>query len=448
MDYMDFNVSKVLLTHAEHVLDEAVARARAVPNYWELSNLSNELRTRKAEVADFIVPNLDGNGDIDISGWESAHVDITIIWDETKFVSNQAKLRRLGVADNLLSQPFFKIYDDTIFHPTAEGERGLTGLTGPQGFGKSVFALKQAFGAGDTLVVWVPTCPETIYNVNVSLADGFYRGCRARHLNGIPYMKNSNSVQMSLNQMKSFADTNGKKLLIIIDQMNCKLECFDSLKQCIQDYVLRFDGRGHRVFLSYSTRSRTAYAKLKKFKASPRGGYMSTPGSELSTKSSGGGGQSNQKWDDMLQCLEEFIVERRKEETKDMTEEEKKEWEWEGNVPATYKTKCGKALGRWINNQRSAKSKCILKREREDRLMSTGLKWSVLTTHVWTDMMEELRIYVKEKTKDGEPWDGNVPTNYRIKGNTADDGTEIDKEKNLGRWINRQRCLFQGGKLK
>jgi hypothetical protein len=86
-----------------------------------------------------------------------------------------------------------------------------------------------------------------------------------------------------------------------------------------------------------------AYATPKKVKASPRGGYMSTPGSELSTKSSGGGGQSNQKWDDMLQCLEEFIVERRKEETKDMTEEEKKEWEWEGNVPTTYKVRFGQS---------------------------------------------------------------------------------------------------------
>jgi len=57
-------------------------------------------------------------------------------------------------------------------------------------------------------------------------------------------------------------------------------------------------------------------------------------------------------------------------------------------------------------------------------------------------------MYVKEKTKDGQPWDGNVPTNYRIKGNTAPDGTEIDEDKNLGRWINRQRSLFQAGKLK
>jgi len=44
--------------------------------------------------------------------------------------------------------------------------------------------------------------------------------------------------------------------------------------------------------------------------------------------------------------------------------------------------------------------------------------------------------------------DGNVPTAYKIKSNTAPDGTEIDEDKNLGRWINRQRCLYQTGKLK
>merc|ERR1712176_44170 len=43
---------------------------------------------------------------------------------------------------------------------------------------------------------------------------------------------------------------------------------------------------------------------------------------------------------------------------------------------------------------------------------------------------------------------GNVPTNYKIKSNTAPDGTEIDEEKNLGRWINRQRSLYQCGRLK
>jgi hypothetical protein len=44
--------------------------------------------------------------------------------------------------------------------------------------------------------------------------------------------------------------------------------------------------------------------------------------------------------------------------------------------------------------------------------------------------------------------DGNVPTAYKTTSNTAPDGTEIDEDKNLGRWVNRQRCLYQTGKLK
>jgi len=105
-------------------------------------------------------------------------------------------------------------------------------------------------------------------------------------------------------------------------------------------------------------------------------------------------------------------------------------------------------LGRWINNQRSAKQKGSLREDRERRLVSTGLKWCVLSTNAWPDMMKELRIYVEEKKNSGDPWDGNVPTNYKIKSNTASDGTEIDEDKNLGRWINRQRSLYQAGKLR
>jgi hypothetical protein len=59
-------------------------------------------------------------------------------------------------------------------------------------------------------------------------------------------------------------------------------------------------------------------------------------------------------------------------------------------------------------------------------------------------MMEELKLYVSEKTKEGQDWDGNVPTNYKITGSTDEDG----EEKNLGRWINRQRSLYQSGKLR
>jgi len=127
---------------------------------------------------------------------------------------------------------------------------------------------------------------------------------------------------------------------------------------------------------------------------------------------------------------------------------QKAEWIWDGNVPTSYKAPCGKALGRWINNQRSAKAKGTLKDDREVRLVSTGLKWSVLTTNSWRQMLRELEIYVNEQTQGGRTWDGNVPTNYKIKSNFIGSGDAADEEKNLGRWVNRQRSQYQTGKLK
>ena len=111
---------------------------------------------------------------------------------------------------------------------------------------------------------------------------------------------------------------------------------------------------------------------------------------------SGGKEKSTQKWDSMYDCLLKFVVDQKKEETAGFTAEELAEWSWDGNVPTTYKTKDGKALGRWINNQRSAKSKGTLKGEREQRLVNAGLKWSVLASNSWNEMLDELRIYIKE----------------------------------------------------
>jgi len=115
--------------------------------------------------------------------------------------------------------------------------------------------------------------------------------------------------------------------------------------------------------------------------------------------------QSQQKWDDMFQHLVQFIADTRAEKTKNMTEEKKSAWVWDGNVPTSYKTPSGKALGRWINNQRSAKAKGTLKDDREVRLVSTGLKWSVLTTNSWKQMLDELASYAKSQTKNGRSWD-------------------------------------------
>ncbi len=111
-------------------------------------------------------------------------------------------------------------------------------------------------------------------------------------------------------------------------------------------------------------------------------------------------GPANLKWEEMFQTLLSFIDERREEETKNLSEHDKTNWMWDGNVPTNFKTKDGKSLGRWINNQRSAKSKGALKLERENRLVDTGLRWSVLTSNSWNKMLEELRIYAEEQVRD------------------------------------------------
>ena len=134
----------------------------------------------------------------------------------------------------------------------------------------------------------------------------------------------------------------------------------------------------------------------------PASGYSAATPASSATK-----GQSSQKWESMFDCLLKFIEHRKSGGTSGMTEAQRAEWAWDGNVPTTYKTKDGKALGRWVNNQRSAKSKGTLKKEREKRLVDAGLKWSVLASNSWNEMLEELRIYVADQVKQGKKWDGN-----------------------------------------
>ena len=160
----------------------------------------------------------------------------------------------------------------------------------------------------------------------------------------------------------------------------------------------------------------------------------------------GASGQANQKWEKMFECMVEFAEERKTEDTKDMTDDEKNAWIWDGNVPTNYKSKDGMALGRWVNNQRSAKAKGTLKDDREQRLIGAGLKWSVLASNSWNEMLQELSIYIKDQHRQGKVWDGNVPTNYQIK--SRPDGGFNGEDKNLGRWVNRQRSLYQSGKLR
>jgi Helicase associated domain len=98
-----------------------------------------------------------------------------------------------------------------------------------------------------------------------------------------------------------------------------------------------------------------------------------------------------------------------------------------------------KNLGRWVNRQRSLFQAGKLRKDRQLALEKVGLKWSMLATTTWDEMFETLEEYVKEKTRNGAKWDGNVPANYR---------TNHDPPRALGRWINRQRSTYGKKKLK
>ena len=79
---------------------------------------------------------------------------------------------------------------------------------------------------------------------------------------------------------------------------------------------------------------------------------------------------STASWDDMYEVLCDYVKERKEENPKN---------EWDGNVPANYKTNDDppKALGRWINRQRSNYVKKKLKKEHINKLSGLGLKWAV-----------------------------------------------------------------------
>jgi hypothetical protein len=83
------------------------------------------------------------------------------------------------------------------------------------------------------------------------------------------------------------------------------------------------------------------------------------------------------KWVDMFEVLVRHIKETRETATWHMNDEQKAEWIWDGHVPCSYKTPCGKALGKWIHRQRTAKAKDILKVDRELQLTSICLRWKM-----------------------------------------------------------------------
>eukprot|EP00980_Cylindrotheca_fusiformis_P007679 scaffold1609_cov91-Cylindrotheca_fusiformis.AAC.5 len=59
-------------------------------------------------------------------------------------------------------------------------------------------------------------------------------------------------------------------------------------------------------------------------------------------------------------------------------------------------------LGAWVNNQRRAKRRRVLKEDRENRLNGVGLKWSFLASkgEGWDSMFDWLLEFIEERKKE------------------------------------------------
>lgn len=79
---------------------------------------------------------------------------------------------------------------------------------------------------------------------------------------------------------------------------------------------------------------------------------------------------STTSWDDMYKVLCDYAKEQNELDPKNG---------WDGNVVANYKTNDDppKALGRWVNRQRTNYVKKRIKKEQIDKLNKLGLKWAV-----------------------------------------------------------------------
>ena len=163
----------------------------------------------------------------------------------------------------LIRQPIFSRYEAAIL----DDPRQFFGLVGPQGFGKSAFlycfAVKYS-AAPEYLVVFLPEFPPDATSfLHKSLARAFYRGCRIAQLTG--YATLDDDLGTMIQKFSDFAAENGKKLILVIDQMNANASHFSSTLM-----VLRGVNRV-KVVLSSSTSNQVStvfgstYETLKRY---------------------------------------------------------------------------------------------------------------------------------------------------------------------------------------
>ena len=48
----------------------------------------------------------------------------------------------------------------------------------------------------------------------------------------------------------------------------------------------------------------------------------------------------DQNWGEMFECLLQYKEEQRKKQTIGLSDKEREEWKWDGNVPTMYKVRC------------------------------------------------------------------------------------------------------------
>lgn len=231
----------------------------------ELSKLNFRARIRelKATVDDLLSPYYTLN----VEEWDESHrglfsasTDGTEISQSTlpKVGGTQSGGKRRRIEQNdfvLIRQPLFQEYENSIFNDQSLNFRVLTG---PQGFGKSVFlhylATKRAFNS-DHIVVFAPVAIRKLISFKEALGRAFYRGCAAQKLANVPFMKRSDTVPESLSRMRQFAFDREKKLVIIVDQLKLSLEYFTDTVDEMQSFAANATD-GHVVILSSSTSGR------------------------------------------------------------------------------------------------------------------------------------------------------------------------------------------------
>lgn len=151
----------------------------------------------------------------------------------------------------LIRQPTFSDYEKSIL----QSDQEFFGLIGPQGFGKSTFlyyfSIKYS-AAPRYLVVYLPDFPADAHTVHRRLAQAFYRGCRIAQLTGYAEQTHEDSLTVLVQKFSDFAGENGRRLILVIDQMRAKASHFASTVASLRD-VSRI-----KLVLSSSTSDRVS----------------------------------------------------------------------------------------------------------------------------------------------------------------------------------------------